>query len=290
MNAEALEQDTFIEMLLAGQEVEQPSHELQRSRTYSVLTLNRGPEALPESLFESGPGGLFREEDSLVIVRYQQLAPLSEAGVQAFVALVAKIESAGKKARVLSLARLTELPQALQASSLQQALLDTGLSRTDEVNADFTRVFTEKALEALRLQLKTEAVAGPARARAQGEEFAGYTGMIEFVGPGLRGMAAFTVGEAELLVLLTRMTGKTLTAVDETAQSVPCELANIVVGMAKTALNELGYGISLSALPVLVEPSFQGFFALSDDSVGVVIPLEFDQGKVLLELRFFLES
>jgi CheY-specific phosphatase CheX len=288
------ESDDLIESLLSGQTFEEAPFEIIRSERYSILSVRQSPERGVLELVRPGPDCLLRTEDSLILVRLEMQASLSPEGVRQLRELLMKVEASGKKLGLVSATPHPELSDeaaaGLVSPHLQHALVQAGMVSGAEVNPDFIRVFTEKALEVLRVQFHAEAGSDTPFPRQPGQEFEGYTAMLEFSGPGIRGSLSVTLDSPSLLALTSRMLRVEQSEMNATAISTACELGNIVMGFSKTRLNTIGYALNPMELPVLIEPDFQGFLASFDDQSAVVVPLSFDGGKVLLEIRLMHEK
>lgn len=95
------------------------------------------------------------------------------------------------------------------------------------------------------------------------EGYGDVTGVIGLAHPGLKGMLSVSFPKSTILSLLSRVYRTELTELNSSAKDGVGEVTNIIYGILKRQLNELGYSFGL-AMPSVIIGQNHMFSACSD--------------------------
>jgi CheY-specific phosphatase CheX len=270
---------------LVGEEL---PFEFIRKRNYDFLAIQKGFHSSAGAFFQNQLEGILKPSPRPLIVQVRREGELDESvqvlllglrdflqankkGFRVYPATVAGVEVFGKNV----------------CNTLKDALEDLGIVQPGALNSEVVEVFCNSTRISMEVQAKTNVVFLKPEKRVIGRAEPVFSGSVEISGGGIRAMAIITTTLEVLRGVTTRMIGDLSQVKEADIWNVACELVNIVAGHAKARLNELGYQVSLSALPSLVTPEFQPMLAMDDGSSGVMVRMNTDLGPMVLEMRFF---
>lgn len=102
-------------------------------------------------------------------------------------------------------------------------------------------------------------------------------GMVGMVAPPLRGQLTISYPKEAILQIYENMIGEKHTEINSDIKDAVGELTNQIYGLAKTALNQLGYKFEM-AIPTVVHGTFT--ISKADHGATLVIPFELTNNSV----------
>lgn len=108
--------------------------------------------------------------------------------------------------------------------------------------------------------------------------------VMEMVGEKVRGSIAITFSEPVIQDIAKRMLGEEIQEINDTAESLTGEIANMVVGGAKHTLSQQGYDFNMSTPSII-----SGLESVIDHKHGqqtIIVPFVTETGNFYIELCF----
>lgn len=110
------------------------------------------------------------------------------------------------------------------------------------------------------------------------------TGLIEIKGKNVRGSAAVCFSKEVIIELAKRMLRLEITEIDESAQDLAKEMANMLIGGAKSEMDDKGYYADMSIPYLSIGPGHRVMHPLHERTT--LIPITTDYGNLWIELCF----
>ena len=110
------------------------------------------------------------------------------------------------------------------------------------------------------------------------------TGLIKIKGQNIQGTASISFSKDLILELTKRMLRTEITEIDETAQDLAKEMANMLIGGAKSEMDDKGYYADMSIPYLSIGPEHEVIHGLGNPIM--LIPMTTEYGNLWIELCF----
>ena len=167
--------------------------------------------------------------------------------------------------------------------SLSNALVEMGLSSSQQLDVNFINPFLRGAVSVLEMQAMTEAKPGKLYLKKAHEGFLGeITGIINMVSPAFTGAIAISFPATTFLKIMSRMLGEEQIVLTKDIEDGAAELTNMIFGQAKVELNRNGHALQ-TALPSVVTGPANSALRHSRGP-RVIVPFITDTGEFFIDI------
>lgn len=152
------------------------------------------------------------------------------------------------------------------------------------MNADFINPFIAALTNVLKTMAQTELKPGKPKKKSDPKSLGDVSGLIGMVGPKTQGSLSITFEANLALDIMEKMLGERPAELDDDVSDMVGEIANMVCGGAKMALNDKGFDFDM-ATPVVVSGKDHSINH-QVDGPKLIMPFVGESGKAYLEICF----
>ena len=152
------------------------------------------------------------------------------------------------------------------------------------MNEEYADSILKSVNNVLGMMAQIPAIAQAAEDKTDDVSRGDVTGLIEIKGNNIQGSAAISFSREIILELTKRMLRMEITEIDETAQDLAKEMANMFIGGAKSEMDDKGYYADMSIPYLSIGPRHKIIHPLHTRTT--LIPVKTDYGNLWIELCF----
>lgn len=147
---------------------------------------------------------------------------------------------------------------------------------------EFLNTVLGSVAHTFKVAIRTEVKPGKTRMRGPDEELTGdVAGLVGLISNHFTGSLTLIFPEKTYLAVMSRMLEVEFLAISEDIADGAAEIMNMILGHAKTTLNEKGYGFQ-QAIPSVIRGT--GIQIYTDAQPSILIPYTSDAGDFYVEL------
>lgn len=157
------------------------------------------------------------------------------------------------------------------------------------VKAIFFKPFIDGVVKTMSIQCRLECKPGKPFSRKSNHDYTfDFAGIIGITSKTVNGSFILSFKKDFFLKLISRMFNETITEFQPGLEDAVSELANIILGSAKTVLNSQGHGVKMAIPTVIYGDIIASSFQFKRPAV--VIPFDSEFGQFYAEINFSSES
>jgi hypothetical protein len=257
---------------------------------YNLLVISKGFDKNPVELLALAKQKLLSRPAPLILQVREDIQLSAEHArlVADFVSDLEKV-SPDFLTRIFPLKSGVPLPADRFISHLKEGLELIGVIGDDSIDSEVVAHMCRALQTTFDSCFSSKIVLGAARKRSPDTIYgSSNTSMIEIDGGGFTLAILLSIPETQLVPIVEKMLGEdALKENPELTMSVPCEVMNILAGLGRASLNDMGYQLRPATFPRLVTPEMQPMLTTYDQCAGVELDFESNVGKLVFEVRFY---